>query len=118
MIFLIGLRRRATRLGTVFLMCSACHTPAAQVLACLRRYFTVFFVPVLPLGSTYTMTCTMCGQCTKVNKEAIDAYLTPVIQRNVGVPGFPSGLGYDRALGSPSSEAGPAEGTTEFPQPL
>jgi len=42
-------------------MCGACQTPAAQVIARVRAFLTFLFIPLLPLGSRYRSTCTMCG---------------------------------------------------------
>jgi hypothetical protein len=75
MIILFGFRRRAARLATIFVMCGSCRTPAAHALTRTRRYFTLFFVPVIPLGSKYFTTCTMCGHGTQITKEGADHYL-------------------------------------------
>ena len=78
MIILFGFRRRATRLATIFVMCAYCHTPAAHALTRTRKYFTVFFIPVIPLGTKYFTTCTMCGRATQITKEGADQYLAAV----------------------------------------
>jgi hypothetical protein len=78
MIILFGFRRRIARLGTAFLLCPHCQTPAAQVVSRVRRYFTVFFIPIIPLGGKYVVTCTMCGRGTQVGQETAEAYLAPV----------------------------------------
>jgi zinc-ribbon family len=80
MIILFGFRRRATRLATIFVMCAYCHTPAAHALTRTRRYFTLFFIPVIPLGTKYITTCTMCGHGTQITKEGADQYLAAVAQ--------------------------------------
>jgi zinc-ribbon family len=78
MIILFGFRRRATRLATIFVMCAYCHTPAAHALTRTRRYFTLFFIPVIPLGTKYITTCTMCGHSTQITKEGAHQYLAAV----------------------------------------
>jgi hypothetical protein len=85
MIILFGLRRRVTRLATVFVMCAYCHTPAAHALTRSRRYFTLFFVPLIPLGTKYFTTCTMCGGVSHITKEGADQYLAMTTQ-NAPVP--------------------------------
>ena len=75
MIILFGLRRVATRLGVSFMMCAYCQTPSAHPITRVRRWFTLFFIPVIPLGSKYGVTCTMCGQSTVVTREAAESYL-------------------------------------------
>src|SRR5580700_8692298 len=75
MIILFGIRRRVVRLATIFVMCGYCHTPAAHALTRGRRYFTLFFVPVIPLSTKYYTTCTLCGRATHITKEGADHYL-------------------------------------------
>jgi hypothetical protein len=81
----------------------------------LRRYFTLFFIPVIPLGTTYVMTCTMCGQSTKISREAAEATLTPVSDTRatlVTAPAMelpaPATAGLEEA--APLSDVGGAEG--------
>jgi hypothetical protein len=89
MIILFGFRRKSARLATIFVMCARCHTPAAHALHRTRRYFTLFFIPLIPLGTKYFSTCTMCGQVTQITKEGADQYLASVLQP-VGGPSGPS----------------------------
>jgi hypothetical protein len=70
--FIFGIRRKATRLATVFAVCALCHTPAAQAVTRVRTFFTLFFVPLIPLGSSYRTTCTFCGRSVKITREAAD----------------------------------------------
>ncbi|HWF15049.1 MAG TPA: hypothetical protein VG244_02595 [Acidimicrobiales bacterium] len=72
MFIIFGLRRKAHRLATIFALCASCQTPAAQVLLSVRTFFSLFFVPVLPLGIKYRTTCTMCGASTVVSAEYAD----------------------------------------------
>jgi hypothetical protein len=75
MIILFGLRRKASRLGVTFMMCGYCQTPSAHPVTRVRRWFTLFFIPVIPLGTKYGVTCTMCGRSTVVTREAAESYL-------------------------------------------
>ncbi|MGH9019207.1 MAG: zinc-ribbon domain-containing protein, partial [Acidimicrobiales bacterium] len=68
MFVIFGIKRLRKRLATVFAMCGTCHTPAAQVIIRASTWFSLFFIPVIPLGSKYYSTCTMCGATTKVDK--------------------------------------------------
>ncbi len=75
MIIIFGFRRMLARLGTVFVMCGSCSTPAALALVRTRRWFTLFFVPVIPLGTKYFTTCALCGRATQITKEGADHYV-------------------------------------------
>ncbi len=92
MIILFGLRRRIQRLGTAFFLCPYCQTPAAQVVTRVRRYFTLFFIPVVPLGGKYVVTCTMCGRATQVAQQTAEAYVASAQPPDVRV-GTPVPLG-------------------------
>ena len=83
MIILFGFRRTRARLGTILVMCGFCHTPAAHAIQRIRKFFTLFFIPVIPLGTKYATTCTMCGRSALITKEAAETYVAAAAQ---GVP--------------------------------
>ncbi len=84
---IFGIKRKAYRLATVFAVCTVCHTPAAQAVSRLRTFFSLFFVPVVPLTSTYRTTCTMCGGSVKVTKEAALALVAGAQQQAASASG-------------------------------
>ncbi len=69
MFLIFGVKRVVKRLATVFALCSRCGSPAAQVVARRTTWFALFFVPVVPLRSTYFSTCTLCGTSTELDRE-------------------------------------------------
>ncbi len=91
MIIIFGFRRMRARLGTVLVMCGFCHTPAAHAITRIRKFFTLFFIPVLPLGAKYATTCTMCGRSALITKETADAYVSAADQgaSTAGAPAPP-----------------------------
>jgi len=68
MFLIFGVKRLKRRLGTAFALCRRCGTPAAQVVTRIGTWFSLFFVPVIPLGTKYVSTCTFCGESTKLEK--------------------------------------------------
>ena len=44
--------------------CPNCGNVAAQRVDRRKRAFSLFFDPIIPLGSSYTATCTACGITT------------------------------------------------------
>ncbi|WP_433714305.1 zinc-ribbon domain-containing protein [Nocardia sp. CA-084685] len=48
----------------ITLVCGRCGNPAAHALRRLATTFTVFFIPILPLGNKHYMECTWCGAST------------------------------------------------------
>ena len=89
---IFGIRRKAYRLATVFAVCRVCSSTAAQAIVKVRAFFTLFFVPLVPLNSTYRVTCTLCGQTSKVTKDEADqavAHASAVAQAAEPAPNFP-----------------------------
>ncbi len=72
MLIIFGVRRRGHRMANVFAMCGICHTPAAQSIIRIKTFFTLFFIPLIPLGSKYRSTCTMCGGTIALTKDQAD----------------------------------------------
>jgi len=66
---LFGLRAKRRRLGTVFTECPQCHRACSQVIARSQRWFTLFFIPVIPFAATYLTVCSMCSGATKVDRD-------------------------------------------------
>ncbi|HXQ62737.1 MAG TPA: zinc-ribbon domain-containing protein [Acidimicrobiales bacterium] len=68
MFLIFGIKRLKRRLATVFAMCGRCRTPAAQVVVRVGTWFSLFFIPVVPLGTRYISTCTLCGESVRIDK--------------------------------------------------
>jgi zinc-ribbon family len=61
MLFLFGLRRKAKVLGQVDQGCSKCGRQTVHSAVESQRWFTLFFIPVIPLGKSYSLRCNLCG---------------------------------------------------------
>ena len=72
---IFGTRAYAHALAMVTFICNNCHNPAAQRV--MRRVvrFTLFFIPLFPVSTSYYTTCAFCGLTTKINKELADQYV-------------------------------------------
>jgi hypothetical protein len=68
MFVIFGIKRMKRRLATMLALCGQCSTPAAQVIVKTSTWFSLFFIPVIPLGSKYISTCTLCGGSVKIDK--------------------------------------------------
>jgi hypothetical protein len=117
MFILFGFRRKSARLGTLFVMCGYCHTPAAHALTRIRRYFTLFFVPVIPLGAKYVTTCTMCGRSTQITKETAETYAAAANQDPAasGGPATPAPSAQVNTMARTEVASSPAQSSTAFP---
>lgn len=68
--FLIwGFRSRAKLLARLLLVCQVCSKPASQAIVQRVRWFTLFFIPLIPFSKKHLMQCAMCGHVTQITKE-------------------------------------------------
>jgi hypothetical protein len=70
-VILIFGRTRAVVLATVSLACRNGHVAAHRIRK-LTRWFTLFFLPVLPFSRKYRSVCIQCGLTLEVPKAAAD----------------------------------------------
>ena len=91
MFIIFGISRKVARLATVFALCAFCHTPAAQVVTRVRSYFALFFIPIVPLGTKYRTTCTLCGTTSEIAAEEADQAVRAVAQHQATPPPAPTG---------------------------
>jgi hypothetical protein len=68
-VIIFGVRGYARMLAIVTLVCRRCGNPAAQRIVQHIRKFTLFFIPLFPVSSSRSMTCTFCGQSTRLSKD-------------------------------------------------
>jgi len=67
---IFGIRRLRTQLAVVLAVCQFCTRPCAHTVIRTRRWFTLFFLPVIPLGTQYVSVCSMCGAPLSIDREA------------------------------------------------
>ncbi|SCE88258.1 hypothetical protein GA0074695_1859 [Micromonospora viridifaciens] len=72
MFIVFGWRTAARRVAMLSLLCHVCRQQAAHPLDKLTKKFTLFFIPVLPLSTTYQLTCVACGTSQPVMKDAAE----------------------------------------------
>jgi hypothetical protein len=80
-LIIFGLCRRGYRMANVFAMCGICHTPAAQAVVRIKTFFTLFFIPLVPVGTKYRSTCTMCGGTIELSKDQADQAMVTMQQQ-------------------------------------
>ena len=50
-------------------MCGHCHNEGPWLVARVRRWFTLFFIPVVPYDSRYVAMCPICSSRFEVDRE-------------------------------------------------
>ncbi|MET0694339.1 MAG: zinc-ribbon domain-containing protein [Propionibacteriaceae bacterium] len=70
---IFGLSVKEVLLATLVFVCETCGNNAAHHLVRRVRRFTLFFVPLFPVGSHYYDTCVACGRVREVSREQAEA---------------------------------------------
>ena len=66
---IIGFGESETLLSTLVFTCETCGNHAAHQLIKRSRRFSLFFIPLFSVGTTYLDSCTACGRVIEVSKE-------------------------------------------------
>jgi zinc ribbon protein len=74
-VIIFGTKSYLYQLAIVTLVCGNCGNPAAHSLRKKVTKFTLFFVPLLPIATSYVTQCTFCGTEHKVPKDQADGLL-------------------------------------------
>jgi hypothetical protein len=69
---IFGFQRKPHCLATIRAMCAGCHDRGTHELSRVRTRLRLFFVPAVPLPTTYRTTCAECGTWTAVSAEKAD----------------------------------------------
>jgi zinc ribbon protein len=69
MLFFFGVRTRSKALAQLEQPCSKCSKPTIHTAVETKRWFTLFFVPVIPLGTNHLVRCNLCGLKQKCSLE-------------------------------------------------
>ncbi|WP_238008391.1 zinc-ribbon domain-containing protein [Dactylosporangium sp. AC04546] len=73
MLLIFGWGWRVKHLRTLTLRCARCGTTAAHPLYRRVLKVSLFFIPLIPLRTRYTIQCTACGVQTDVDPAALQA---------------------------------------------
>jgi zinc-ribbon family len=72
MFFLFGVRTKAKAIGQVDRPCNKCARSTVQTAIETKRYFTLFFIPIIPIGGSHVVRCNLCGLTLKCSPELKD----------------------------------------------
>jgi predicted RNA-binding Zn-ribbon protein involved in translation (DUF1610 family) len=70
---IFGLSARDSVLGTLVFPCNYCGNTAPHHLIRRTRKISLFFIPILPVGTKYLDSCTACGRVIDVPREQAEA---------------------------------------------
>jgi hypothetical protein len=73
-VIIYGLRNRGKTLGQRVLNCPNCHRDAMTIATQTRPWFTLFFIPIFPVGAKKTIArCGLCGYQYQVDTQQAEA---------------------------------------------
>jgi zinc-ribbon family len=67
--FLFGFRTKAKPVAQMEYSCSKCSRSTMFTAIESKRWFTLFFIPVIPLGGSHLIRCNLCGLTLKCSPE-------------------------------------------------
>jgi len=69
MFFLFGVRTKNTPIRQIYYPCSKCSRQTMFTAMETKHWFTLFFIPVIPLGGNHLIRCNLCGLALKCSPE-------------------------------------------------
>ena len=97
---IFGMRTMSKTLAMITLVCGKCGNPSAHRIMQRSRWFTLFFIPLIPLGFTRYSVCTYCGATAKITKEEAQHLIQssqPAVQIPTPTPTLPQASPDQRA---------------------
>ena len=76
MIFLFGVRTKAKAIAQQERACTKCVRPTMHAIVETRKWFTLFFIPVIPFSRNIYSRCGVCGLTAKCTAELKDQIAT------------------------------------------
>jgi hypothetical protein len=76
MIFLFGVRTKAKPITQQERACTKCVRPTMHAIVETRKWFTLFFIPVIPFSRNIYSRCGVCGLTSKCTAELKDQVST------------------------------------------
>ena len=91
-----GGRSRNKVLGQKEITCSRCQRPSYHAVVRTRRWFTLYFIPLIPMYKRTIIRCNLCGFQSQIDNSQADAWFpqgqtagavsAPAMQPQVGMP--------------------------------
>ncbi|HZS77922.1 MAG TPA: zinc-ribbon domain-containing protein [Ktedonobacteraceae bacterium] len=73
-LIVMGSRLRNKVMGQVQYTCPMCRQYSYHVVTRSQYWFTVYFLPVIPLKKTYISRCNFCGYEQRVDEKQVRAW--------------------------------------------
>src|SRR4051812_16059760 len=115
MLVVWGWRRYVQTLAMITLVCSSCQRPAAHAVRRMVTKFTLFWIPLFPVGSKYSLQCTFCGGQVKVGKEQANQLVAQAQMSNAQPQGqYPPQAAQQQYQQQPPQYQQPQQGQPQY----
>ncbi len=81
--------------------CPRCRNHVRMTLLSLKKWFTVFFIPVIPYGPEYHLVCPNCGYGVKLDRAQFEEIRRGAARGTTGDAYFGTSAGFAGASGPP-----------------
>lgn len=72
-LFIFGVGERDVSLATALLTCEVCGTHGGHQIVKRSRKVSLFFIPLIPVGTRYLDVCTTCGRAREISRTQAEA---------------------------------------------
>ena len=84
---IFGSRTTVRLLAMLNFVCGRCGNPSAHRIEERVRKFTLFFIPLFPIGARRTYgTCTYCGLVTEIDKDTRERLVSQSVEPGPSAP--------------------------------
>ena len=83
---IFGSRSTNRVLGQMMYTCSRCRRPGYHTIVRSQRWFTLYFIPMIPLGKSTIGRCNLCGFQQQISNEQADSWFAANPPGNVPPP--------------------------------
>jgi hypothetical protein len=105
-----GWRTRIYVLAMTTFLCGRCGNPASHAVRKAVTKFTLFFIPLFPIGVKYTAQCTFCGVENRIPKEDAVRLQAQEEQQQAPAPGHPQQASHpSQSQGFPQQASHPSQ---------
>ncbi|WP_052890116.1 zinc-ribbon domain-containing protein [Thermogemmatispora carboxidivorans] len=89
-VIVYGYRTKQWRMGQISAPCQRCQRTVQQQVVRSQRKFTLFWIPLFPIGTKTFLVCPFCGNQARIDNKQADAWFRqPAPPGTPGMPGVP-----------------------------
>lgn len=78
MFIIAGVRPLVKEYGTIKYNCGHCHNLSDFRFVRISKFFSLFFIPIIPYSIKYAMYCSICKSVKYMTKEEFEAYTAKI----------------------------------------